>query len=428
MRYSALTLVTSFAILLATLSLWPENSRFGAPDRAVAKLPQEGGFGSQVVGSDPFGGGMLVPQEHDNHKASLPSRNTMNRRTVLQWLKSRDFSVHAGDSQLGGDGVTWNQLFEFLPQIEGWDFSIHVDRSAKDESNFDVDSVIEYRFGRDSVFQEMMLALAQVDCTFVVQGNSIVIISDNRAYQHEYCQRQVINCVAMLKQIELAEQHRMGLPVSHWSHYQHWAPRAAGVGGDLGGAAVGGGIGGMGGGGSGLNRGGGLFSVAAQQDPVPTQAKDQPQISLGVADDRQSGSGIGVGGAVGGGGVAGPSNQLMPGQGAGSGRSSGGQPSPGMTNAGAFGSGGMGGGMGAGLAGGIAGGGIQPMNHAHATVTPEFVLREMITRTVQPDFWAEGSGSIEFVGGMLVVVAPEKILYQVESLVEDLAAAFDGNF
>ena len=56
-------------------------------------------------------------------------------------------------------------------------------------------------------------------------------------------------------------------------------------------------------------------------------------------------------------------------------------------------------------------------------ITAEFILEQTITGTVQPDAWqdtGQGLCTFKLAGGLAIVTGPEKLLAEVESLLEDL--------
>lgn len=387
MRFSALMMVGSFVAILVTLSLWPENSRFGAPDRVGA---QDVGATPGGASADPFAGAsgqaeQTVAKQEPNRRAS---DNTRNRQGVLHELRSQPLHELLDLSQF--DEMPWSQLFAKLAQAHENQFRFLVDQSARD-MNFDPDALpVQHRWGFDCTYEELRLALDQLDCTLVVQGRTVLVISKDVAGEAEFCQRQMIDCHELLEQIAHVERSRIGQPLSAFSHLRHWSPVAMAPGG----------------------MGGGLFQVGGGQDPAQVnnfqqgtaQVKGQPRISLGVTDESQQGGGPALGGL-------GPGMEM-----------GGGLPGSADSAAGAGAGMGMGGGGGGGFGG--AAGGVWPSGRdSNTVITPEYLLRETIMKTVQPDFWNEQKGTVEVVGGMLIVVASEDVLYQVENFIQDFSAA-----
>lgn len=424
MRYSALTMVASFVAIVTAISLWPEQSRFGAPDRVTAQQS-----------ADPFGGGaastveLMAPTR--NQDRVPPSERSSREQRVVNSLQDLVLREVLQQEQLAA-ATTWQGFFEVLSQAVDQEFRFFVDQSARD-MDFVLDREINNQWGYDSVYEELRLALSQIGCALVIRGKSVVIVSSDVTDNPEFRRRQMIDCRKLLTKLEAAESQRMGQPISSIAHLRTWQVAVDS---------------------SAVQGSGGFFCIPPQESGP---AKDDPRVTLGVVGEL-SGSNPAVGGgpniAVSGpgqlplgsqSGLPSPSWSQDPTkatQNPGGGLPGGSLPGadgPGDASSGAGPGGGRMGGGGMGMApGGISGGGLGggggfgydpttvKVNHGHAVLTPEFLLLETIKKTVQPTFWESSDASLEIVGGMLIIVAPEEVLYDVQNFVQDFDAALSG--
>ncbi len=432
MRYSALTMVASFVAIVATISLWPEKSRFGAPDRVTA---QQAG--------DPFAGGPqeggvpgTPPRKQDR---VLPSERSSREQSVVNNLQNLVLREILAQEQLAA-ATTWQGLFEVLSQAVDQEFRFFVDQSARDV-DFVLDNEINNHWGYDSVYEELRLALSQIGCALVIRGKSVVIVCSDVTDNPEFRRRQMIDCRQLLNKLEEAESNRMGQPISSIAHLRTWQVAASD---------------------STLQGSGGFFCIPQQESGA---AKDDPRKALGVAGESQGTNPGAAGGttiAVSGPGaielgapssVANPSlpsdpasglqnpSSGLPGAGPGAAGLAGNSglgvaPGGGASDGGGMGGGAMGMGSSRGGGGALGGGGgfgYDPTlhgtvnhgtgNRASAVLTPEFLLLETIKKTIQPSFWESSDASLEIVGGMLIIVAPEEVLYDVQNFVQDFDSA-----
>ncbi|MEM7453139.1 MAG: permease prefix domain 1-containing protein [Planctomycetota bacterium] len=251
-----------------------------------------------------------------------------------------------------------------------YEINVILDQSAQDDS-LAPDEPVNFEIVGVSLDTCLRVMLRNHNATYIVHDGVLRIISLDVAEDPAYFDRRILNVNSLLAKIREVEEHRIG---TYRLNY--------GYGGSGGGGGGFGGGGGMGGG-----AGGGLFAIAA-------------------APLTQEGASNAVGG-VGGGDVT--ENQVDEGRGVGGG----------LDGGGGFGGGGLGG-------GGGYGGGFIPGSYQ---VTAETLLIDLIKTTVNPDSWDDtnGNGTMDIVGGLLVVFQSESTINEIESLLQDMSHELDIN-
>jgi hypothetical protein len=95
------------------------------------------------------------------------------------------------------------------------DFGINVvlDQTARDDSLTE-DEPITFKVSGISLENALKLMLKNHNATYVVRDDVLLIISLDVASDPEYFRRQVFDCRSLLRLISVAEQHRIGKPIS----------------------------------------------------------------------------------------------------------------------------------------------------------------------------------------------------------------------
>lgn len=226
MRFATFSIAGVFTLAIFLMAMWPNQARFGAPDRSVAQ--ESNPFGEvQGTGGDPFAS---EPKAEPRVKrtGSLSASALTAAERDLKAERALDKSI-----SLQYDETPVQEIIEELSGVTGLNFLFH--SSALDDG-LPKDEPISVSLVDIPLATGLEMMLASKNATYVINCGVIMIISRDDAEDPRFQRIKMFDCKKLVAQLPKISTG--------------FAFQGGGIGGPVNGGSAG---------------GGGLFSVQASQ-------------------------------------------------------------------------------------------------------------------------------------------------------------------